>query len=132
MNPESLREELIKRRPGLKQHLEENEARKNVALALLTLRKEAGLTQTELARKTGMTQARISIIESPTGPMPGTDTIRRYAEACGFVAVIDFYEKKRPRQKVKESGSPRARASVFGGGNGWFEERFRVAAAPLE
>jgi transcriptional regulator with XRE-family HTH domain len=132
MNREDFQHELTKRNAKLKTHLDENEAKRNPAIALVTLRKKAGLTQVELSKKTQMSQAQISKIESPTGPMPTTDTIRRYSDACGFVPVIDFYERTsaKPAPRKPSGARSSARRSV-GGSDVWFDDKFRVAAAPL-
>lgn len=91
MNPNRLQEKMLDVIPGLRESLDANAAKRNLALALRAVRKRAGLTQEDLAVKMGVSQAAISKLEAPTGSMPMTDTIHRYAAACGVVAVIGFH-----------------------------------------
>ncbi|WP_170566017.1 helix-turn-helix domain-containing protein [Ruegeria atlantica] len=131
MKPNELHKELIKIRPGLEEFLDRNERKRNLALALRSIRKRAGLTQEQVAELTGMKQNAISKLESPSGPMPNTDTLHRYAEACGVVATVGFYgapvPPKDPKKKVKK---PRQLVSAVCGGE-FPDEKFQVAMAPL-
>jgi len=64
-----------------------------IALSLAQLvydaRKQAGLTQTELARRAGTTQSAISAIESTT-KVPTVPTLYRVARALGTNLDIQF------------------------------------------
>ncbi|MCW3781556.1 helix-turn-helix domain-containing protein [Defluviimonas salinarum] len=91
MNPNCLQEKMLDVIPGLRESLDANAAKRNLALALRTVRKRVGLTQKDIAGKMSVSQAAISKLEAPTGSMPMTDTIQRYAAACGVVAVIGFH-----------------------------------------
>ena len=54
--------------------------------ALLRARKEAGLTQEEVARRMGTTKSAVSRLESSFGNdkhSPSFATLRKYANACG-------------------------------------------------
>lgn len=54
-----------------------------------TMRKEAGLSQSQLADKLGLSQARISEIEAGIGKQgPTWDLMERISEACGKVLAI--------------------------------------------
>lgn len=58
---------------------------------LLKARKEAGLTQTDVAARMGVSQPVLARIEGSLGkrkPSPSLSTLRRYAEACGKKLVI--------------------------------------------
>lgn len=61
-----------------------------LARALRDARTAAGLTQSVLAQRSGLTQSHISRLESPTGSLPTLETILRYATACGASAQISF------------------------------------------
>lgn len=64
--------------------------------ALLKARKEAGLTQAEIAARMGVSQPVLARIESSLGShkhAPSLATLRRYAEACGQRLVISFEPK---------------------------------------
>ncbi len=59
-----------------------------VANAMIRARAEAGLTQAELAKKAGMTQAQVSRLESGQWPTPAT--IKKLAKALGKRAELRF------------------------------------------
>jgi DNA-binding XRE family transcriptional regulator len=59
--------------------------------ALLAARKSAGLTQTQVAARMGVSQPVLARIEGSLGSRkhsPSLATLRRYAEACGKKLVI--------------------------------------------
>lgn len=59
--------------------------------ALLHARKQAGLTQAEVAERMGIAQSALARIESSLGSRkhsPSLATLRRYAEACGKKLTI--------------------------------------------
>jgi DNA-binding XRE family transcriptional regulator len=59
--------------------------------ALLNARKDAGLTQSDVAERMGVSQPVLARIESSLGSRkhsPSLATLRRYAEACGKRLVI--------------------------------------------
>lgn len=59
--------------------------------ALLQARKQAGLTQAEVAERMGIAQSALARIESSLGSRkhsPSLATLRRYAEACGKKLTI--------------------------------------------
>jgi len=60
---------------------------------LLKARKEAGMTQAEVATKMGVSQPVLARIESSLGNRkhaPSLSTLRRYASACGKRLVIQM------------------------------------------
>ena len=61
--------------------------------ALLTARKEAGLTQAEVAERMGTTASAVSRLESSLSSerhSPSFSTLRKYAAACGKKLVISL------------------------------------------
>ncbi|MBL8503649.1 MAG: helix-turn-helix transcriptional regulator [Rhodocyclaceae bacterium] len=61
--------------------------------ALLQARKEAGLTQEDVAARMGVSQPVLARIESSLGSRkhsPSLATLRRYADACGKKLVIQM------------------------------------------
>lgn len=61
--------------------------------ALLTARKEAGLTQAEVAGRMGTTASAVSRLESSLSSerhSPSFSTLRKYAAACGKKLVISL------------------------------------------
>ena len=60
---------------------------------LLKARKEAGLTQADVAQRMGVSQPVLARIESSLGNLnhaPSLSTLRRYAQACGKRLVISM------------------------------------------
>lgn len=63
--------------------------------ALLKARKEAGLTQADVAARMGVSQPVLARIESSLGSRkhsPSLATLRRYAKACGKKLVIQMVD----------------------------------------
>ena len=63
--------------------------------ALLKARKEAGLTQADVAARMGVSQPVLARIESSLGNRkhsPSLATLRRYADACGKKLVIQMVD----------------------------------------
>jgi len=61
--------------------------------ALLAARKDAGLTQADVAARMGISQPVLARIESSLGSRkhsPSLATLRRYADACGKTLVIQM------------------------------------------
>lgn len=61
--------------------------------ALLHARKEAGLTQADVASRMGVSQPVLARIESSLGSRnhsPSLATLRKYADACGMKLVIQM------------------------------------------
>lgn len=55
---------------------------------MILARKRAGLSQSDVARRMGISQPRVAKIES--GSNISLDILRRYAKATGSALVIDF------------------------------------------
>jgi predicted transcriptional regulator len=60
----------------------EADAEYSVIEAMIRARAEAGLTQTEVARRMGSTQSAVARLEGG-GISPSVETLRRYAKAVG-------------------------------------------------
>lgn len=86
---EELREELLQDEEFAREW-RKNEPRRRLSRALLSIRKSANLSQLELAEKVNWHQAHVARMESATGPWPNPESVRRYAEACGFSAGYVF------------------------------------------
>ena len=59
--------------------------------ALVTMRKQSGLTQEDLANKMGTQKSNISRLEKGRGN-PSWKTLQNYAHACGFKISMNFKE----------------------------------------
>jgi transcriptional regulator with XRE-family HTH domain len=68
----------------------------DVALQLAVLRKEAGLSQKDLADRVGTSQQQISRLESPGYEGHSLSMIRRVAEALGASVRVQIHRDKRP------------------------------------
>ncbi len=75
----------------------------DVAIRLAALRREAGLSQRELARQVGTTQQQISRMESPSYEGHSLSLLRRVAEALGTTVHVSFERPARARMAVAEA-----------------------------
>ena len=95
-DPRAYAEEASKRDPAFRDAYEAT-ADEFAALAeLLRARQRAGLTQSQLAERMGVSQPVVARIESSAGSRkhaPSLATLRRYAEACGQRLVIRLEPK---------------------------------------
>lgn len=66
---------------------------RDITMSLIQARKEAGLTQEELSKKTGISQADISRLENGTRN-PSLALLNRIAEALNVTLRIEFVPKK--------------------------------------
>ena len=71
-----------------------------LADALIKARGEADMTQEDVARKMGTTQAAIARLESGRS-MPSTRTLLRFAEATGTKLRIDFAARRDKRAAAR-------------------------------
>lgn len=72
----------------------------DVAFKLAALRKEAGLSQKELARKAGASQQQISRLESPFYEGHSLSMLRRIAEVLGATVHVEIQRRSHSRQSV--------------------------------
>lgn len=96
----SLRSKLLAEDPALLSSYEENTPKRELAMALRALRKNAKLTQVQVAARSKLRQSQISKMEAPTGPMPTTDSLNRYASACGADLCVAFPAKGTRRTQL--------------------------------
>ena len=79
--------------PAVKLVYDELEDEYSALRAVLSARREAGLTQAEIAAKMGTTASAISRLEASLASekhSPSFTTLRKYAAACGKKLVISF------------------------------------------
>jgi DNA-binding XRE family transcriptional regulator len=79
--------------PAFKQAYDALETEFAALAALLEARREAGLTQADVAQRMGVSQPVLARIESSLGSRkhtPSLNTLKRYAEACGKRLVISM------------------------------------------
>ncbi len=78
----------------------------DVAAQLTLLRRKAGMSQRELARRVGTSQQQISRLESPSYEGHSLSMLRRIAEVLGAVVHVEIYEKNNPVQRVVADSRP--------------------------
>ena len=76
----------------------------DVALKLAALRKEAGLSQKELARRVGTSQQQISRLESPSYEGHSLSMLRRVAEVLGATVHVEIQRRFHSRQSAVAEG----------------------------
>lgn len=85
-----LREQILQSRPEVRQLWDASQTKRDMALALVRLRQRAQLSQAQLAERAGWQKSYVSRLEAASDFFPDTETIRRYAEACGGVVSVVF------------------------------------------
>ncbi len=95
--------------PEFRRVYEEEAAKKELWLQLVEARQQAGLTQTELARRLGVSQAQVSRIEKEGYDAYTLTTLRRYVQALGDgfrleVSVRQPVPPEQQRQLVHSGG----------------------------
>jgi transcriptional regulator with XRE-family HTH domain len=118
--------------PEWKAAYEEADATREAARALLRARREAGLSQSELAARSGTAQAVISRIERGT-VSPSLDTLSKIAKGLGMRPVVALQPMRRPvaeRTMVKTAKRIPRPTEKKGAvpGKGWVP-KFPLAAA---
>lgn len=91
--------------PEFRAIYEEEAAKKELWLQLVEARQAAGLTQTELASRLGVSQAQVARIEKRGYDAYSLNTLRRYVQALGDgfsveVRVIHPRGEKRSREPI--------------------------------
>lgn len=83
----------IESAPSLAQERETYAFVQSIVDGLKAMRERRGLTQTALAKELGVTQGRVSQIESGLlDHAPNLEMIQRYAAACGYQLKLVFDE----------------------------------------
>jgi DNA-binding XRE family transcriptional regulator len=111
-NPRILAAEKCSEDPEFKMAYDALEDEFVALAALLEARTAAGLTQTEVAKRMGISQPVLARIESSLGNKnhsPSLNTLRKYARACGLKLEIRMVKPERndfPCTFVKEESKP--------------------------
>src|SRR4030043_2344609 len=72
----------------------------DVAVQLVSLRKKAGLSQKELAKRVGTSQQQISRLESPSFKGHSLSMLRRVADVLGASVHVEIQAKKQQSPPV--------------------------------
>jgi DNA-binding XRE family transcriptional regulator len=92
-NPTAYAEQARKQNPEFANSYDALEDEFNALQILLEARKQAGLTQAQVAQRMGISQPVLARIESSLGSRkhsPSLATLRNYAKACGKKLTIQF------------------------------------------
>ena len=98
--------------PAFRREYEEESQKKELWLALVDARQAAGLTQSELAARLGVSQAQVARIEKRGYDSYTLNTLRRYVSALGEGFWIEILIHK-PRES-RERGDEPAHVSTGG------------------
>jgi len=79
----------------------------DVAIQLVSLRKKAGLSQKELAKRVGTSQQQISRLESPSYEGHSLSMLRRVAEVLGGMVRVEIQHKKDQRLSLPMVAEPK-------------------------
>jgi transcriptional regulator with XRE-family HTH domain len=113
-----LQDELLQADPEFRKLWEASAPKRAIATALVRMRKEAGRSQSEVAKKAGWDKAFVSRLEGPTGPMPDTTTLIRYADACNHAMGVVFASVEKGHAHITDAvtlAAPKAAAVSFAG-----------------
>ncbi|NDV50609.1 helix-turn-helix transcriptional regulator [Salipiger sp. PrR003] len=94
MPNKSFKDEILTLRSDVAASVKENDEKRRLALALRALRKDKGLTQKDVEKRSNLSQPVISKLESPTGALPNWSTVTRYVEACEGHMLVGFSAHK--------------------------------------
>ncbi len=91
--------EKIMNNPEAKETYERKKHEIQIALLMRSVRKEANLSQEEVAKRMKTTRSAVSRMESSGAGRhsPSIDTLLKYAHALGYALKIDFMPIERPR-----------------------------------
>jgi transcriptional regulator with XRE-family HTH domain len=87
---DALHEARLQSDPKFRALWDANAAKRAIAIALVRMRKQRGLTQAELAERADWDKGFVSRLEGAGGPMPDTATLTRYAVACEHAVGVVF------------------------------------------
>src|SRR3546814_2727420 len=76
-------ERVLRDVPDVRARWRTTDAKREIALMLSGVRKQAGLSQKQVAERTGWDKSFVSRLEGASGGVPDTETIARYVAACG-------------------------------------------------
>jgi DNA-binding XRE family transcriptional regulator len=99
--------------PEFRRVYEEESRKKQLWLALVEARQAAGLTQAEVARRLGVSQAQVARIEKRGYESYTLNTLRRYVSALGegFSVEVVVHKPRKRSSSAGEAAVPSASAS---------------------
>ena len=93
--------------PEFRYYYEQRQTVHEISLAVRAMRRQAGITQVQLAKLVGMSQPMIARIEKGTGSVtPRWDTLRRICIALGKQMRLSFVNGSHSDHFVDVNGKP--------------------------
>ncbi|MBK5910328.1 hypothetical protein CCR85_02340 [Rhodothalassium salexigens] len=83
---------ILHRQPAFAERLRGNRARWRLVDCLIGVRRQAGLTVAETARRSGLTAAQVAQLETVTGAWPSQTLVNAYLGAFGLLPFDAFAE----------------------------------------
>lgn len=83
-----IRTEVVRNVPAIAALLVETEPKRQIALMLIRLRKTAKLSQKDVSERAGWNKGFVSRLEGAQGGIPDSQTLARYAQACGAAIAL--------------------------------------------
>ena len=93
----SVRQRIFDEAPQARALWDASAAKRRVAGMLARIRKEAGLTQKEVAERTGWDKGFVSRLEGAAGGVPDAETVARFAQACEATVGLVVGRQEGPR-----------------------------------
>ncbi len=124
---EDFRDEMFAADPELRAEYENLGPRFDAVIALIRARQQAGLTQTELARRMGVSQGVLSRLES-AWHSPRLETLAAAARTLGYTLEIRF--KKAAPQSERKVAEPTNAAYREHYAPAWMLQRLRHRPPP--
>lgn len=98
-----IHEQILEDIPEVRARWTATDAKREIALMLSGVRKQAGLSQRQIAERTGWDKSFVSRLEGASGGMPDTETIARYAAACGATVGMVIARQTRDHLHVMQA-----------------------------
>ncbi len=93
--------------PEFRYHYEQKKTVHEIALAVRGMRRQAGMTQAQLAKRVGVSQPMIAKIEKGRGTVaPGWDSLRRVCIALNKQMRLSFVDQFEMDHLVEVDGKP--------------------------
>ena len=89
---DDLQRQWLRDDPEYRRLWEASAPKRAIAIALVRMRKQARMTQSDVAQHAKWDKAFVSRLEGAAGPVPDTATLARYAEACGRSVGLVFLD----------------------------------------
>jgi len=113
---DDLQKQWLQDDPEYRRLWEASAPKRAIAIALVRMRKQAGLTQADVAQNAQWDKAFVSRLEGAGGAIPDTNTLARYAKACSRSVGLVFLDVEADQAQVIDAvtlATPVAAAHPF-------------------